>query len=361
MPYKRGYKKRRRRAAGTLQRAWRRKFRRKKGSVVVRQTLANKRAIKVLKKAPEIKRSDSYRATPSTNFCGQILSQTKVDNYGLAQSTNIWNTTATGATLPVPELYQPVAMCPLITQQGVQQVSQRIGNDVKMKSLICKVRVYGGDADLNSGRWDNVPVMQKVRMMVLLDTKPVPANTTLNTPTPAWQYSAMGFQFFRYGNTWNPLLPAGTSISQNPGLNESLYDIAVPTANPPGLSTDAVGLMQRFLPAQAFRSEEELDAKRFKVLKVKDFSVSQMGVVSPTATDIDNRPLNSVKTHTYVNKSPYKFTYAGSKSVLPDNHRIYICFFSDCPTRRGTTTAPVTDYLDPPSVSVSARFNYTDS
>jgi len=349
----------RRSAATTLQRAWRRKMRRKRGSVVQRQALANKRAIAVLKKAPEIKRSDGFIATPDTNYSGMVLKQTIIDNYGFPQSTALWNSTSSGGYLPTPSLYQPVAMCPMITQQGVDAVGgDRIGDDVKNSSIIAKVRVYGGDATKNGSRWLNAPALQKVRCVALLDEMPVPENTSLASTPSAFQFSAMGFQFFSYSSTWNPLLPAGTSVKQNVGLDDTLYGILQATANPAGLATNAVGLAQRFLPAQGYRDSDVLDKKRFKILQVKDVSVSQMPNHNTNGTD---RPFNCVKNYTIVLKQPWKFHYDSKKSLLPSNRRVYLCFFSDCATQRGSPTTPATDYLDPPSVSVSARFNYTDA
>jgi len=336
-------------------------MRRKRGSVVQRQTLANKRAIKVLKKAPEVKRSDGYIASADTNFCGQVLKQTKVDNYGFAQSTALWNSTAPSPPgyLPTPNLYQPIAMCPMITQQGVDEIGgNRIGNDVKNSSIIAKVRVYGGDAVKNGGRWLNTPCLQKVRCVALLDDMPVPENTSLAAAPSVFQYQAMGFQFFSYSSNWNPLLPAGTSVKQNVNLDDTLYGILQATANPPGLATNDIGLAQRFLPAEGYRDTDVLDKKRFKILQVKDVNVSQMPNHLTNGTD---RPFNCTKDYTIVLKQPWKFHYDSSKSRLPSNRRVYLCFFSDTPTYRGSPTSPQTDYLDPPSISVSARFNYTDA
>ena len=354
-PYKRR-KRTRASAASTLQRAWRRKRAKKKPSVVVRQVLANKRNLKILKKDIEVKRADSIVATPDTNYAGHILQQTQIDSYGFAQSTALWNTSSSGGFLTQPSLYQTVALCPLWTTQGVDETLNRIGNDITMRSLTAKIVVFGGDGALNGGRWVNTPVLQKMRVYAILDKEPNPANSTLSTTPSAYQFVAQMGQMFNYNPVWNNTALPGLTVFQQPQL-DAIFGILRSSANPPGLATNAVGVAQRFLVDQAYRNRDLIDKDRFRILAVKDFKVSQMANHPTTGTD---RPFNCVKSHTMVLKQPFRFHYNSSKEVLPSNQRVYLLAVSDCATQRGSPATPVADYIDPPSIQMNCRFQYTD-
>ena len=234
MPYRRRFRRNRRSRAGaasTLQRAWRRKLRRKRGSVNQRQTIANAKAIKKLKRAPEVKRSGILQAQSRNNYTGTILAETQVDNYGMSVDTSDWNAILPGTFLTNLADYQPVAMMPILTQQGTKEVGGRIGNDVKMRNLILKITVRGQDSTKNGGRFNSVPCKQKMRCMVVLDTEPSPNNTTLLLPSASWAFepTAMPCQCFDLASNWNNMLAAGfpslTSASQAPQLSDVLYSL----------------------------------------------------------------------------------------------------------------------------------------
>ena len=367
MPYRRRYRRRNRRAraASTLQAAWRRKMRRKRGSVNQRQTLANARAIKKLKKMPEVKRSGIFLAGEKTNYYGTILQETFVDNYGMATNTAQWNAIAPGTFLPLPK-YQPVALMPILTAQSTKEVGGRIGNDIRMKNLILKITVRGQPSDKNSGIWNGASFRQKVRCMVVLDKDPSPVNTTLTLPSASWAYepTAMPCQVFDYSPNWNNTLAAGfpslTSVTQAPQLSDVLYSIYEQTANPPGLASSPAGLCNRDLVDEAFRNTDTLDKKRFKVLRVKDLHVRQL--LSEAAANEVTPNSNAVVSHTMVIKHPYTFHFDNDKSLAPSNQRIYVFFFSDVPTQRGNnSTGVIADFVIPPTVQCNARLNYTDS
>lgn len=364
MPYRRRYRRKRSRAsaASTLQAAWRRKLRRKRGSVNQRQTIQNAKAIKKLKKMPEVKRTRNFVATEASNYYGTTLQDTDVDNMGMSVNTPDWNALAAGAFL-TPQKYQPVALMPIVCSQGTQEVGQRIGNDIRMKNLILKLTVRGSDCGRNGGRWNATPFRQKVRAMVVLDREPSPVNTTLTLPSASWAFepTAIPCSVFDYASNWNNLLatgfPAATSILQVPQLSDTLYSMLQETANPSGLATGAAGLAQRNLIDEAFRNTDTLDKKRFRVLRVKDLVVDQL--CDETAAN-EVRAANCYKSHTIVIKHPYKFHFDNDKSIAPSNQRIYVFFISDTPTARGNTTTPVADFVVPPFVQCRARMNYTD-
>ena len=364
MPYRRRYRRKRRTRAGaasTLQAAWRRKLRRKRGSVNQRQTIANAKAIRKLKKMPEVKRTGIFVASDVTNYYGTTLEETYVDNYSMATNTPQWNALPAGSFLPLPT-YQPVALMPVLTAQGTKEVGGRIGNDIKMKNLILKLTARGSDCTKNGGRFNGVPVLQSIRCCVVHDSEPSPVNTTLTLPSASWAFepTAMPCQVFDYSPNWNNMLSAGfpslTSASQSPQLSDVLYSIAMQTANPPGLATGIGGKVQRNLVAEAFRNTDTLDKKRFKILKVADLKIAQL----PAETN-EIRPFNSVNERTLVIKSPYRFHFDNDKSLAPSNARIYAFFWSETPTQRGNSgTGLVADFVIPPTIQVSARMNYVD-
>lgn len=86
MPFKKrrrwSLKKRRHGAAGSIQAAWRRRKRRKV-SLNARTTLANRRAIKTLKKSPEVKDLQILQANSPNGYHGQYMRPVQVDNLGL--------------------------------------------------------------------------------------------------------------------------------------------------------------------------------------------------------------------------------------------------------------------------------------
>lgn len=364
MPYRR-YKKRSKTrvgAAQTLQRAWRSKLRKKRGSVLQRQTLANKRAIKVLKKAPEVKRIDGNIASVGNNYSGSILQETAVDNLGMSQDTPLWATTAVGNFLPNASSYQPLQLCPMYLKQGDGE-KERIGNKIKMRNLIIKGTVYGGLASSNGGVFENQPWLQKMRIIVLHDSDPAPENTTLGVTPSTWQFAAMGFQTFEANSNYNNASTStGSSVpdTQLENLSDRLYELSASGADPVGFKTGVAGLAQRDLTFQAFRHLDTLDKKRFKILKTKVISVSQVPPLTSNYQN-ENRAANSRKDFCMVVKAPYVFHYPNDKAFLPDNSRLYICCASDCPTQRGAGGVPATDWVMPPKIQMSCRINFTDA
>lgn len=369
MPYRRRYRRRRNYksragAASTLQAAWRRKMRRKRGSVNQRQTIANARAIKKLKSRPEVKRTGIFNGSAKTNYYSTILPETFVDNYGMALNTPLWNALAPGAFQPI-ELYQPVAMMPILTLQSTKEVGGRIGNDIRMKNLILKVTVRGQPSDKNGGIWNGASFNQQVRMMVVLDKDPSPVNTTLTLPPTSWAFepTAVPCQVFDLAPNWNDTLASGfpslTSATQAPQLSDVLYSLYEETANPPGLASSAAGLATRDLVDESFRNTDTLDKKRFKVLQVHKINVRQL--LSEAAANEVTPCSRAVVSKTVVIKQPYHFHFDNDRSIAPSNQRIYVFFMSDTPTQRGNSgTGLIADFVIPPTVSVNARMNYTD-
>ena len=345
---------------GSLRKDFAKAKRGKKASATVRQTEANRRAIKELKGDQETKFAQLYNASIDTNYCGYTLLRTPIDNMGYPQTSKDYVTLATGTGgqyLPDKQ-YQPVWVCPQVLQQGVTQ-STRVGNEVTMKSLVIKGQVVGGEASLNGGDFANLTMKQTMHMYVILDTAPQPENTTLALTPSTFQTQAIAGQNFNFPSNWNPLIPAGTSLAQNRGLADNLKSVLLVTANPPGPNTGS--LAQKSLLALSFWSTDNdgiSKGDRFKLLLHKKYSVNQL---PPANAQTNAFHIENTKSFTEYIKAPYKFKYATDKNMLPDNQRIYICFISETPTCRNSGANPPLNYVMPPTVTMISKLNFIDS
>ncbi|AXH78593.1 MAG: Str [Circular genetic element sp.] len=108
MPYRRKGKKK----TSNLKR-WKKRLSKPRGGYNTRQTIQNARAIKQLKKRPELKFQNSVIASTANNFCGQLMRPTPVSNWGLPQSTNDWVASGGSSTNLSAEKYCPVIIRPV--------------------------------------------------------------------------------------------------------------------------------------------------------------------------------------------------------------------------------------------------------
>ncbi len=147
MPYRRskGLRKfvRRGRAAGSIQKAWRQRKRRKIG-LVQRTLMANRRNIKSFKKSVTTNVQSDIQALPAANFDGQYNDSCICDNVG-SESTS---------ALP----YSPSLLRLPYNVAGAVE-SGRKDAWVQMKSLTMKYCITAGDRYVN----------QRVNMMLVLD------------------------------------------------------------------------------------------------------------------------------------------------------------------------------------------------
>lgn len=364
MPY---YRKRRRhfKKKGAGVSGWKRK-KKPRTSALVRQTEANRKEIKKLKHRPEIKFCGSTNATTTSSFCGHIMSQQVVDAYGLAMDSTDW-LGVTSNTLPSADedLYSPVAQMPIVCSQGTGE-KQRIANEIKMRSLVIKGSIVGGDAADNAGIYSGRQVKQQVHMFVVLDKSPSPANPTLtSTPfNPVYSPDCIPCQLFDYSTTWMP----NPNINGVPrrSLSSNLKSLPNASANPPGPHCGNDTDMNNVTQSYWSRDDDGIGkSDRFKLLKYKTYHLVQQS----QAGAADGLQAYKTAAHfTEVIKAPYTFEFSNDKSVVPDNQRIYIFFCSNCPTKRSTSTTgptPVwtdpTDYCVPPKVSTLCRLYFTDS
>ena len=158
MPYRRSMRFKfpaaRRGAASTIQRAWRKRKRRRRGGLVPRTALANRRAIKRLNRSVETNMIENVPATPVTLFGGQYFRPTAITNLGQDTAGNdvVWK--------PFRGM-----------GKGVNS-DQRTGDVITMKSLSYKI-VCKSNATMVADTYN------RVGCIIVLDTEPhqpIPAN-----------------------------------------------------------------------------------------------------------------------------------------------------------------------------------------
>ena len=363
MPYHRHRRRRYRKKAGVS--GWKRK-KKPRTSALVRQTEQNRKEIKKLKHRPEIKFCGSTTAESKSNFCGHIMQQQEVDAYGLGMSSADW-LGVQGSLLPSSdyELYNPVMQMPIVVAQGVGE-KQRIANEIKMRSLVIKGTIVGGDAADNAGIYAGRQVKQTMHMFVLLDKAPPPANPSLTSSpyNPTYQVDSIPCQLFDYSTSWMPV----NTINGVPrrSLSANLKSLPNASANPPGPHCGNDTDMDNITQSYWSRDDDGIGkSDRFKLLKYKKFHLTQQS----QAGAADGLQAYKTATHfTEVIKAPYTFEFASDKAVVPDNQRLLIVFCSNTPTKRPTSTGgptptwqDPTDYCVPPKVSTLCRLYFTDS
>ncbi len=80
--YRRGHYRRLKRKIGSISAGWKRKARRKRGSLVSRTAKANRSAIKRIKRNVDTKWVDGYEAVDANNYAGQIMVLEDVTSLG---------------------------------------------------------------------------------------------------------------------------------------------------------------------------------------------------------------------------------------------------------------------------------------
>jgi len=377
MPY--GYRHRRRsapkrrlhrRKAGVP--GWKRAKNPRKRSAVVRQTEQNRRAIKVLKKATELKCTETTTAKPQNNYCGSSITRaTPVDNYGLGMNSLTWltNTTAklpdtspsSGVSNPA---YLPVWQQPFYVEQGDSE-NERIGNEVKMHRMVVKLMITGGDSQENAGIFAAIVMPQKMHFFVILDTAPPPENSDLGDPAVQYQVPCIPGQLFTYDANWGMPMQYDTSPGNQdsglvPGLNTNLKSLLLSSANPPGIHTNSLTNVD--LVHQSFWSRDQdgiSKGDRFKLLKHRTFHFYQKPPAAPETNHEGVR--RSTVEHTETIKLPYRFRFDADSEVLPGNQRIYLVFASDTPTIRNSGATPPTNYIDSPTICTHTRTWFSDA
>ena len=367
MPYGKRYSRRKRgvRRSSNLRRAWKAKRRPRKASALVRQTEANRKNIKKLKSHIETKRADAFGASLSGNWCGQVLAKAvPVDNYGMSQSSQDYVTlsTQTPNTYLPKERYSPLWQMPIVVRQGDGE-HERIGNQISMKNLVIKGQMQGGFSDQNAGIYKGLAIPQTLHMYVILDTAPVPENSTLAGQSPfTWDQYAMPGQTFSFANNWNPLLPAGFSIPQVRNL-QPLKNLILGTANPPGLATCRG--TKDLLNLSYWSTDESGIGKdnRYRLIKHFKYQCTQHPPSSAIGANVQNKTDVKKFTRDFSEtiKLPYKFTFASDENIVPNNQQLFLVFVSETPTCRNSGAVAPTDFVMPPAVTTHCRLNFTSA
>lgn len=364
-------KTRRRRAASSIQAAWRQRQKQKRGSLVSRTALANRKAIKAIKRNQELKFVNNAQCSTRTNYIGQILTNTKVDNYGMSQSSADWVLAGGAATsLPTVSKYCPLIINPIVVPQAGTLIqtggpadgptvtaseNARIGNDIIMSHITFKIAMSGSVAQTNGGNYQNCVQKQTVWAMLMLDRQPAKQPPSLTTSAPVFTSNKISCQLYPQTPDGVLALPALPDSSK-----EYVRSLPAKTANPPGIQTGNVG--QRDLSCLSFASKDYVIGKsgRFQILKKVKLSCYQRS----GGAGAENFNGSSVPTCAYTSftqKGNYKFHFGADNFVIPDNQTLLLALYSDTPTNRSAGGAVPTSYVAPPTVSVLTRFSFRDS
>nr|APC94132.1 hypothetical protein [uncultured marine virus] len=367
MPY--GRRKRYKPKASNL-RKWKKKLRRTtKGGYNTRQTLANAKAIKQLKRRPELKFQNSVIASTANNFVGQNMRPTAVSNWGLPQSTNDWVAAGASATNLSAEKYCPVILRPVCCGQGKYSPNlpnpwatpatlddvgsgenERVGNKITMHSLHIRGLITGGNMGANIGAYTNSQVKQKVTFVLVLDRQPNPGQ--VNAGTGVYNTDAVPCQL--YPCTLDNFLANPYKLEQQENLR-SIANAQTPATTPyfgPKLLTQIGADLEK----QSYYSKDQVlgTSGRFKILQKKTFSVMQ------TPTNTLQLSTRCTVPFSWTYKSRHKFHFASDRAITPTNQSLLLFMYSDTPVLRSANGAAPLNGIAPPYVAVVSRFQWKD-
>lgn len=343
-------------AATTLQRAWRAHTRKKKGGLVTRTALSNRKAIKKLKSTPEVKYLTKGVAQESNNWTGQSLIAYP-DCIGFNNQLNGLSIIAPGTqgTAPAAFNFKPIVMRPCYCEQGVEE-GQRISEYIDMKWINIKGSVTAFSSESNGSAPNGTSyaargTKQTVRIVVVLDTSPRywdPTSTSFQVDSNPGYLFNMSNLTSAYGA--NPI----TNVDSNMFLR-----------NGPKSPFGAVGADSSVDPWSTsywendYVQSKKFKKKRFKVLKVLTVKVQQPSYASANPS---SDALSSRRNFSCTLKLPYKFQYRDSNKRLPCNQEILVFACSDikCPiasTVPDLNAAPICV----PKLQIQAKLAFTDS
>lgn len=368
MPYARKYKRttmgrkffRRRAAASTLQRAWRNRQRRRRGGLVARTALANRKSIKRINRKIETKYATKHVCSATNNYTGQLLVASGVDCMGMPNQLSglVGNNPNIAGTPNATWSSNSLVMRPICLPLGDDE-GQRVGEYINMTWLNIKGFVSAWPASCNGTNpstnvnFGDRPQRQRVRIVVVLDTQPVP-----------WT-----------SNAAPPSIPATYQPDQCPGY---LYDLDLPITNYPALPVTLYSKNREFLrglakaPLGATGADSSVDpwsqsyyendyvcsaaekTKRFKILKTLTLEIAQ-----PTA-DYAVSDVPSRRNFSMTIKAPFRFQFSNSKATTPKNQEILIFFASDTRVKSPSLNTDTTPIVCTPKVVCQCKLAFKD-
>lgn len=347
--YKKGYRKRRS-AATTIARAWRRRNARKKGGLVARTALSNRRSIKRIKSNIEIKYLTKGVAQELNNWTGQVAV--------VAPDCIGCNNQLTGLTISNPNTqgqapatfnFKPFIMRPLYCEQGNNE-GQRIAEYINMKWINIKGSVASWHSSTNGTSPGGVSYAarnfrQKLRLFVVLDTAPVPWNSQL--APMAYQPNANPGYLYNMTN-----VPAAYGV--NPIDQANCLDFLRDLVKSPFGSLDADLTCDPY--ATSYYENDHVQSKKFKKKRFKVLKTLTLSLQQPSN---ENTHLPNRKNFSITLKLPYKFQYANSNAKLPSNQEILIFASSTTkiPIGAGDNTPPVAC----PKLKIQCKVAFSDS
>ena len=364
------YKKRRRIRASSALKKWKKRLAKPRGSNNTRQTLANAKAIKQLKKRPELKFQNNVVASTSNNFVGQFLRPTVVNSWGQPNSTNDWVAAGPTATNLSAEKYCPVIIRPVCCGQGkyspnlpnpwsstatLDQVgtgeNEREGNKITMHSLHVRGLITGGNMGSNIGAYTNLQVKQRLTMVLVLDRQPNPQQ--VNAGTGVYTPGATSCQL--YPITVDNFLANSSLNKEQQEPLRSIDNANTPLTTPyygPKLLTQIGGDNEKM----SYYSKDQVLGKsgRFKILKKKSYTVMQ------TPINVVDQSTRCVVPFSFTYKSRHKFHFASDNAITPTNQCLLLFVYSDTPVLRSANGAVPTNGIAPPYIAMTNRFQWKD-
>lgn len=349
------YYRRRNRLASTriqsIARGWRTRNRKAKGGLVSRTVQSNRKLIKKLKRKTEVKYLTASPALSTNNYTGQ-QAICYPDCVGFNNRLIGINplTPGTPGTAPPAFVFVPTIIRPLFCRQGTDE-GQRIGEYISMKWITIKGRISAAPASQNGTApngsvYTSRPMMQKVHMVVALDSSP-----------PQWdgQQSPQTFQpnastGYMYNMTNLPYATPNPITSQRG--NEFLRSGG---KAPFGSQTqiNSYDLWDKSFWENDYVCSKKYKNKRFKILKVVTLTVQQ--------ENANNAPnsIPDVKSFSYTLKLPYNFQYSNVNANLPSNQELVIFLSSNVRVPIGATDN--TPPIPPPKVDIQCKVAFTDA
>lgn len=368
MPYARKYKRttagrkffRRRAAAQTLQRAWRNRARRRRGGLVARTALANRKSIRRINRKIETKYATKHVCAAENNYTGQLLVASGVDCMGMPNQLSglVGNNPNVPGTPNATWSSNSLVMRPICLNQGDGE-GERQGEYIQMTWLNIKgfVSAWPGSSNgtntATNVNWGDRPQRQRVRIVVVLDTAPVPWTT----------------------NAAPPSVPATYQPDMCPGY---LYNLDLPITNYPALPVTLYRKNREFLrdlakaPLGARGADSSVDpwsqsyyendyvcsashkTKRFKILKTLTLEIAQ-----PSA-DYGVTAMPSRRNFSMTIKAPYTFQFSKDSATTPQNQEILVFFASDTPVKSPSSNTDTTPIIVTPKLVVQAKLAFKD-